>query len=95
MEEKAKKLRSSLTADFLSGNSTVTKNILAMTFRQVILQKVWSFKLSLFCPGTERKMEDLASPREVLNTYYLFFCFFSVCDFLFWFGHSVQICLIN
>ncbi|CAL9200342.1 uncharacterized protein LOC103969261 isoform X1 [Musa acuminata AAA Group] len=64
VEEKAKKLRSSLTADFLSGNSTVTKNILAMTFRQVILQKVWSFKLSLFCPGTERKMEDLASPRE-------------------------------
>ncbi|XP_064986088.1 uncharacterized protein LOC135625335 isoform X2 [Musa acuminata AAA Group] len=64
VEEKAKKLRSSLTADFLSGNSNVTKNILAMTFRQVILQKVWSFKLSLFCPGTERKMEDLASPRE-------------------------------
>ncbi|URE49267.1 hypothetical protein MUK42_24422 [Musa troglodytarum] len=62
--EKAKKLRSSLTADILSANSNVTKNILAMTFRQVILQKVWSFKLSLFCPGTERKMEDLASPRE-------------------------------
>ncbi|KAJ8480107.1 hypothetical protein OPV22_023834 [Ensete ventricosum] len=64
VEEKAKKLRSSLTADILSGNSNVTKNILVMTFRQVILQKVWSFKLSLFCPGTERKMEDIASPRE-------------------------------
>ncbi|WOL09340.1 hypothetical protein Cni_G18093 [Canna indica] len=64
VEEKANKLRSSLTTDILGGNPTVSKNILAMTFRQVILLQVWSFKLTLFCPGTERNMEDLASPRE-------------------------------
>lgn len=64
MKEKAKKLRSSLNADILAGNTT---NILAMTFRQVTLQKVWSYTLTSFYPGTERNMEDLAKPREVPN----------------------------
>ncbi|KAG6524534.1 hypothetical protein ZIOFF_014446 [Zingiber officinale] len=61
VQEKAKKLRNSLNSDILAGNTT---NILAMTFRQVTLQKVWSYKLTSFCPGTERNMEDLAKPRE-------------------------------
>nr|XP_010904888.1 uncharacterized protein LOC105032205 isoform X3 [Elaeis guineensis] len=64
VKEKAKTLRSSLTADILSSSPTVSKNILAMTFRQVVLQRLWSFQLSLFSPGTKRDMKDLASPRE-------------------------------
>ncbi|KAJ6795928.1 Uncharacterized protein M6B38_223895 [Iris pallida] len=65
VKEKAKKLRSSLTADILSSNSIVSNNILAMTFRQVVLQGLGSFKLSIFCPGTERDMKNLANPKEV------------------------------
>ncbi|XXG90112.1 hypothetical protein AAC387_Pa12g1952 [Persea americana] len=63
VKEKAKKLQSMLNADFLS--STTSRNILAMTFRQVVLHHLWSFELSLFSPGSERNMEDLVNPREV------------------------------
>ncbi|ONK66665.1 uncharacterized protein A4U43_C06F10710 [Asparagus officinalis] len=66
VKEKAKRLRSSLTANILSSSGSPSKNILAMTFRQVVLQTLWSYKLSFFSPGTERDMEHLANPREVL-----------------------------
>lgn len=65
MKEKAETLRSSLAADILSSSPIVSKSILAMTFRQVVLQRLWSFQLSLFRPGTERNMKDIASPRKV------------------------------
>ncbi|GMH05481.1 hypothetical protein Nepgr_007321 [Nepenthes gracilis] len=63
VKAKAIKLRSSLSEDLLS--STTSTNILAMTFRQVVVQQLWNFKLALFAPGSERNMEDLESPREV------------------------------
>lgn len=63
VKEKARKLRRSLDEDYLSG--TKSRNILAMTFRQVILQQLWDFELVMFRPGTERNMEDLENPREV------------------------------
>ncbi|GAB4831329.1 hypothetical protein Ancab_005340 [Ancistrocladus abbreviatus] len=62
VKEKARKLRSSLTEDLLS--STSSRNILAMTFRQVVMQQLWNFELVLFMPGSERDMQDLESPRE-------------------------------
>lgn len=63
VKEKARKLRNSLNEDVLSDASS--KNILAMTFRQVVIQQLWSFELVMFTPGTERNMEDLENPREV------------------------------
>ncbi|KAK9089054.1 hypothetical protein Scep_028136 [Stephania cephalantha] len=63
VKEKAGKLRNTLPTEMLFG--TTSKNILAMTFRQVILQQVWSFELVSFGPGTERNMKDLEKPREV------------------------------
>lgn len=76
VKEKAKKLRNSLTEDILS--STMPRNILAMTFRQVVLQQLWNFELVLFRPGTERSMEDLENPREVrlVILYFLHVLFF-------------------
>lgn len=44
---------------------TPSKNILAMTFRQVVLEHLWSFELALFSPGTERDMDDLENARKV------------------------------
>ncbi|XP_047266566.1 uncharacterized protein LOC107869260 isoform X9 [Capsicum annuum] len=64
--EKAQKLRSTLTNEMLSG--TTSTNILAMTFRQVTLQHLWNFELVLFIPVAERNMDDLETPREVLDT---------------------------
>ncbi|XP_011658230.1 uncharacterized protein LOC101222138 isoform X1 [Cucumis sativus] len=62
VREKATKLRKSLAQDFNS--STESKNILAMTFRQVVLQQLWDFELVVFTPGSDRNMEDLENPRE-------------------------------
>ncbi|EOY28126.1 Elongation factor P-like protein, putative isoform 3 [Theobroma cacao] len=62
VKEKAQKLRKSLSEDILT--ETSSKNILAMTFRQVVIQKFWNFELVLFRPGTERDMEDLENPRK-------------------------------
>lgn len=63
VKEKAQKLIRSLPADMLS--STKSKNILAMTFRQVVLQQILSFELQLFGPGSERNMKDLENQRQV------------------------------
>ncbi|KAI3743677.1 hypothetical protein L1987_56739 [Smallanthus sonchifolius] len=60
VKERAKRLKSYLTEEVLSST-----NILAMTFRQVTLRKLWSFELVLFRPGTARDMTDLANVREV------------------------------
>lgn len=69
VEEKAKKLRSSLPKDIVC--STNSRNILAMTFRQVVLQQLWNFELELFVPGSQRNMEDLGSQREVTKSFAL------------------------
>ncbi|XP_037491253.1 uncharacterized protein LOC105649606 isoform X1 [Jatropha curcas] len=62
VKEKAGRLKKSYAKDILSG--TTSQNILAMTFRQVVLQKLWNFELVVFRPGTERNIEDLENPRE-------------------------------
>ncbi|OMO65247.1 UDP-glucuronosyl/UDP-glucosyltransferase [Corchorus olitorius] len=69
VKEKAQKLKKSLSEDILAGTSS--KNILAMTFRQVVMQKLWNFELVLFSPGTERDMDDLENPREVVASFTL------------------------
>jgi hypothetical protein len=68
VKEKAVKLRKSLSEDIFP--NTTSKNILTMTFRQVVLEQIWNFDLIVFQPGEERKMEDLENPREV---WYLLF----------------------
>ncbi|XP_047315842.1 uncharacterized protein LOC124919612 [Impatiens glandulifera] len=64
VEDKARKLKHTLTEDILS--STTSQNILAMTFRQVVIQQLWNFELILFKPGTDRNMDDLENAREVI-----------------------------
>ncbi|XP_039070682.1 uncharacterized protein LOC120217680 isoform X2 [Hibiscus syriacus] len=66
VKENAQKLKKSFSEDVLAGTSS--KNILAMTFRQVVMQQLLSFELVLFPPGTERDIEDLENPREQVST---------------------------
>ena len=73
VKEKAKKLKSSLKRDILS--TTTSRNILAMTFRQVILEQLWNFELVLFKPGTVRDMKELDDPREVRHTFFSSYTF--------------------
>ncbi|KAF7803377.1 uncharacterized protein G2W53_042488 [Senna tora] len=63
VKEKAAKLRRRLSEDMFS--SSASKNILAMTFRQVVLQQLWNYDLIVFPPGAERDLEDLENPRQV------------------------------
>lgn len=63
VKEKAIKLRNSLGKDMLQGISS--KDMLSMTFRQTVLQQLWSLELAIFNPGTKRDMYDLENPREV------------------------------
>ncbi|MCL7022035.1 hypothetical protein MKW94_015702 [Papaver nudicaule] len=63
VKEKAKKLRNRLPPDMLSGSTS--RNILAMTFRQVVCQSIWSFQMAMFSPGTKRNMDDLENQREI------------------------------
>ncbi|KAM7254727.1 hypothetical protein ACFE04_019968 [Oxalis oulophora] len=65
VKEKAKKLRKSFDRDFMMSGSSISRNVLAMTFRQVVLQQLWNFELAVFSPGTERNMQDLENAREV------------------------------
>ncbi|KAK6932624.1 UDP-glucuronosyl/UDP-glucosyltransferase [Dillenia turbinata] len=69
VKEKAKKLRSSLIDDMMA--NTTASNILAMTFRQVVLQQLWNFELAVFTPGTERNMGNLENLREVSTSFIL------------------------
>ncbi|XP_059439590.1 uncharacterized protein LOC132172155 isoform X2 [Corylus avellana] len=69
VKEKAKKLRRSIPEVMLT--STTSRNILSMTFRQVVLQQLWNFELVVFRPGSERNMEDLENPREVPESFSL------------------------
>ncbi|KAG0500398.1 hypothetical protein HPP92_000470 [Vanilla planifolia] len=71
VKEKARKLRRSSNGSMPYNMDKVSKNILAVTFRQVVLKQMSSFQLSLFCPGTERNMEELDNPREVQSSFVL------------------------
>ncbi|KAF8050493.1 hypothetical protein N665_1958s0007 [Sinapis alba] len=66
VKERAKRLRRSLSEDLSTGD--LSKNILAMTFRQVVLRQLWNFQLVLFGPGAEREMGDYQNPREQVST---------------------------
>ncbi|XP_050212792.1 uncharacterized protein LOC126664444 [Mercurialis annua] len=63
VKDKAGKLKRAFKEDIFSG--TTSRNILAMTFRQVVLQHLWNFELAVFRPGSVRNMADLENPREV------------------------------
>ncbi|KAE8669804.1 Elongation factor P-like protein, putative isoform 2 [Hibiscus syriacus] len=71
VKEKAQKLKKSFSEDILAGTSS--ENILAMTFKQVVMQKLFSFEFVFLPPGTERDMEDLENPREVSTSFTLRF----------------------
>ncbi|CAM8890711.1 unnamed protein product [Rhodiola kirilowii] len=67
--DKARKLRGSITKEILE--TTSSQNILAMTFKQVVLQQLWSFDLVLLNPGSERDMDELDTPREIQTAFTL------------------------
>ena len=45
----------------------LSKDILTMAFRQVVLQQLWNFELLLFIPRAVRNMKELQDPRKVCS----------------------------
>lgn len=81
VKEKAKKLRKNTGSDTLFGS----KNILPTTCRQVVMDQLWSFSLTILTPGSERNMDDLTAAREVS-----FYCSCLPCQsghLLVWYRH--------
>lgn len=65
VKEKAITIRKTMPKDVW--DAAPSKNILAMTFKQVVFQQLWSLELALFRPGNERDLDNLENPSEVMN----------------------------
>ncbi|CAO2041392.1 unnamed protein product [Urochloa humidicola] len=65
VKDKANKIKKQFGSEFFSENEPDSENMLAMAFKQVILQRLSNFRLEVFSPGSERNLQDLGKPRKV------------------------------
>uniref|UniRef100_A0A0D3EZN3 Uncharacterized protein n=1 Tax=Oryza barthii TaxID=65489 RepID=A0A0D3EZN3_9ORYZ len=63
--EKASKLKKDLGAEFFSENEPDAESVLAMAFKQVVMDQLTNFRLEVFSPGSEIDLQDLSKPRKV------------------------------
>ncbi|KAF0934412.1 hypothetical protein E2562_025024, partial [Oryza meyeriana var. granulata] len=63
--EKASKIRKDFGTEFFSENEPGSENILAMAFKQVVMDRLTNFRLEVFSPGSEIDLQDLSKPRKV------------------------------
>lgn len=84
--EKASKLKKDLGAEFFSENEPDAESVLAMAFKQVVMDQLTNFRLEVFSPGSEIDLQDLSKPRKVflckvwdLILYIILFRLFACC----------------
>ncbi|RCV04495.1 hypothetical protein SETIT_1G006200v2 [Setaria italica] len=65
VKDKASKIKKQLGSEFFSENEPDSETMLAMAFKQVVMQRLSNFRLEAFSPGSERDLEDLSKPRKV------------------------------
>ncbi|XP_015688422.2 uncharacterized protein LOC102700965 isoform X2 [Oryza brachyantha] len=63
--EKASKIKKDFGAEFFSENEPDSESILAMAFKQVVIDRLTNFQLEVFSPGSEIDLQDLSKPRKV------------------------------
>ncbi|BAS76602.1 uncharacterized protein [Oryza sativa Japonica Group] len=63
--EKASKLKKDLGTEFFSENEPDAESVLAMAFKQVVMDQLTNFRLEVFSPGSEIDLQDLSKPRKV------------------------------
>ncbi|KAL9264082.1 hypothetical protein AKJ16_DCAP24030, partial [Drosera capensis] len=68
VKEKGRQIGRDVINDVLS--RTQSKQLLAMTFRQVVMHQLLHVELDLFKPQSKRDMQDLESPREVNPSFF-------------------------
>ncbi|PUZ73679.1 hypothetical protein GQ55_1G006400 [Panicum hallii var. hallii] len=62
---KASKIKRQFGPEFFSENEPDSETMLAMAFKQVVMQRLSNFRLEVFSPGSERDFQDLGKPRKV------------------------------
>ncbi|KAG8076470.1 hypothetical protein GUJ93_ZPchr0006g44707 [Zizania palustris] len=63
--EKASKIKKDFGAEFFVENEPDSDGILAMAFKQVVMDRLTNFRLEVFSPGSEIDLQDLSKPRKV------------------------------
>ncbi|CAM0146259.1 unnamed protein product [Urochloa decumbens] len=65
VKDKASKIKKQFGSEFFSENEPDSENMLAMAFKQVVMQRLSNFRLEVFSPGSERDLQDLGKPPKV------------------------------
>ncbi|XP_062224358.1 uncharacterized protein LOC133922855 isoform X2 [Phragmites australis] len=65
VKDKASKIRKEFGSGFFSENEPDSESVLAMAFKQVVMQRLSNFRLEVFSPGSERDFQDLGKSRKV------------------------------
>nr|TKW36802.1 hypothetical protein SEVIR_1G006600v2 [Setaria viridis] len=65
VKDKASKIKKQFGSEFFSENEPDSETILAMAFKQVVMQQLSNFRLEVFSPGSERDVQDLGKSRKV------------------------------
>jgi hypothetical protein len=65
VKDKATKIKKQFGSEFFSENEPGSETMLAMAFKQVVMQRLSNFRLEVFSPGSERDFQDLGKPLKV------------------------------
>jgi len=65
VKDKASKIKKQFGSEFFSENEPGSETMLAMAFKQVVMQRLSNFRLEVFSPGSDRDFQDLGKPRKV------------------------------
>lgn len=64
VKDKASKIEKQFGSDFFFANQPDSESMLAMAFKQVVIQRLSNFRLEVFPPGSERDFQDFGKPRK-------------------------------
>jgi hypothetical protein len=79
VKDKARKIEKQFGSDFFFANEPDSESMLAMAFKQVVIQQLSNFRLEVFSPGSERDFQDLGKPRKVQTHKVYKFLIFLLC----------------
>ncbi|XP_066329099.1 uncharacterized protein [Miscanthus floridulus] len=64
VKDKASKIEKQFGSDFFFANEPDSESMLAMAFKQVVIQRLSNFRLEVFSPGSVRDFQDFGKPRK-------------------------------
>ncbi|KAF8772269.1 hypothetical protein HU200_005984 [Digitaria exilis] len=65
VKDKASKIKKQFGSEFFPENEPDSEIMLAMAFKQIVMQRLSSFRLEVFSPGSEKDLQDLGKPQKV------------------------------